>query len=65
MHARVQHLLETAYASNKLIAAIDHGPAALVRVRNCKLGDPGEGLPILADKQARPGCPAAHRFSMH
>ena len=45
--------METAYASNKLIAAIGHGPAALVNARNRKRGDPTEGRPLLYDKQAR------------
>ena len=48
-----QALLETAYAGNKLIAAIGHGSAALVNARNRKLGDPSEGRPILYDRQAR------------
>lgn len=37
----------------KLIAAVDHGPAALMHATNRRIDDPEEGQPILSCKQAR------------
>jgi hypothetical protein len=36
----------------KTIAAVDHGPAALINAMNIKLGSPLERFPILFRKQA-------------
>lgn len=49
----LQRLIEESYASGKIIAAVDHGPAALVHARNIKLGDPREGQPLLFRKDVR------------
>ena len=46
----LRRLVEEAYATGKIIAAVDHGPAALVHARNIKLGDPREGQPLLFRK---------------
>lgn len=45
--------MEETYATGKIIAAVDHGPAALVHARNIKLGDPREGQPLLFRKDVR------------
>ncbi|BDA41218.1 probable glyoxalase 3 [Coccomyxa sp. Obi] len=46
----LRRLVEETYATGKIIAAVDHGPAALVHARNIKLGDPREGQPLLFRK---------------
>lgn len=46
----LKRLLEEAYAMGKTIAAVDHGPAALINAMNLKLGAPLER--ILFRKQA-------------
>ncbi len=49
----LRRLVEETYATGKIIAAVDHGPAALVHARNIKLGDPREGQPLLFHKDVR------------
>ncbi|EIE26245.1 ThiJ/PfpI domain-containing protein [Coccomyxa subellipsoidea C-169] len=46
----LRRLVEEAYATGKIIAAVDHGPAAIVHARNIKLGDPREGTPLVFRK---------------
>ena len=52
----LRRLIEDAYRQRKLIAAVDHGPAALVHAINRREEDPDYGAPILARKQV-PACP--------
>jgi hypothetical protein len=49
----LRRLVEETYATGKIIAAVDHGPAALVHARNIRLGDPREGMPLLFRKDVR------------
>lgn len=44
-------VVETAYASGKVIGAVCHGPAGLVGARVTASGDPLYGESILAGKQ--------------
>ena len=47
----LRRLIEDAYSLRKLIAAVDHGPAALVHAINRREDDPDYGAPLLARKQ--------------
>ncbi len=64
----LRRLVEEAYATGKIIAAVDHGPAAIVHARNIKLGDPREGTPLVFRKDVRAPaatyCPAAFESSI-
>ncbi len=50
---QLQHIVENMYANGKPIAAVDHGPCALVHARNRQAGHPDQGKSILYDRQAR------------
>ncbi len=56
----LRRLIEDAYKQRKLIAAVDHGPAALVHAINRREEDPDYGTPILARKQVQIRPPALH-----
>lgn len=47
----LRRLIEQAYMQRKLIAAVDHGTAALVHPINRRPEAPDYGMPILARKQ--------------
>lgn len=49
----LRRLVQETYATNKIIAAVDHGPAAIVHAKNIKLGDPNEGMPLIFHKDVR------------
>lgn len=55
----LQRLVENMYANNKPIAAVDHGPCALVDACICQAGHPDQGKSILYDRQARDCTPTA------
>ena len=46
-------MVEAMYAAGKPIAAVDHGPCALVNARIRQAGHPDQGKSILYDRQAR------------
>ena len=55
----LQRIVEDMYASSKPIAAVDHGPCALVHASNQQAGHPDQGKSILYDRQARDNNSAA------
>lgn len=52
----LRRLIEAAYLQKKLIAAVDHGPAALVQALNRDQDDPAYGQSIIYHKQVSPRC---------
>ena len=52
----LRRLIEAAYLQKKLIAAVDHGPAALVQALNRDPDDPAYGQSIMYHKQVGTRC---------
>ena len=55
----LQRIVEYMYANNKPVAAVDHGPCALVHARIREEGHPDQGKSILYERQARSSTPEA------